>query len=182
VDTLYTLDNGYTAELAIDLTSLGFAAGLGDGTAFIGVDHLDGDSFSFPLAPTDSYGTRTWWFREYENQCCPAWTYLQPFGTAADPVAITQLEGLVKSYPSPSIRPTIEYSLAARSVVTFELYDVRGRLVERRQLGPQDAGVNQFVYDGSAQPAGVYFYRLYLEDPASGSTRANLQGRMVLVK
>jgi len=39
---------------------------------------VDGDSFGppGPIPVTSSYSTRTWWFREREEQCCPAWTYL----------------------------------------------------------------------------------------------------------
>ena len=56
-------------------TALGYPADLGDGALFFGVTLLDGDSFT-PF--TDSYGTRTWWFREYEGECCAAWAYLAP--------------------------------------------------------------------------------------------------------
>ena len=38
-------DVGYQAEMAVDLTKLGYPADLGDGTLFLGVDLLDGDSF-----------------------------------------------------------------------------------------------------------------------------------------
>ena len=74
VDTLgATADQGYTAEMFVDLKGLGYPAGLGDGTLWLGIDLLDGDSF---LPTTDSYGTRTWWFREHDEYCCPAWVYM----------------------------------------------------------------------------------------------------------
>ena len=38
-------DTGYTAEMSVDLTGLGYPSGLGDGTLWAGVEHLDGDSF-----------------------------------------------------------------------------------------------------------------------------------------
>src|SRR5262249_48460995 len=69
------LDAGYTAELSFDLTKLGYPPGRGDGTLFIGIDLLDGDSFD-PF--TLSYGTRTWWYREREGECCPTWAYMDP--------------------------------------------------------------------------------------------------------
>ena len=76
VDTLGTTpDSGYTAELAIDLTKFGYPPGRGDGSVFFGLNLLDGDSF---LPTSDSYGTRTWWFREYNGTCCPVWAYLDP--------------------------------------------------------------------------------------------------------
>ncbi|MFN8549710.1 MAG: hypothetical protein U0527_17500, partial [Candidatus Eisenbacteria bacterium] len=68
VDTLgLSPDTGYTAELMVDLTQLGYPNGLGDGTIWLGVCLQDGDSF---IPFTDSYGTRTWWFRQYEGECC----------------------------------------------------------------------------------------------------------------
>ncbi|HEY6866878.1 MAG TPA: hypothetical protein VI792_06455, partial [Candidatus Eisenbacteria bacterium] len=54
VDTLGTSpDQGYTAELAFDLTKFGYPDGLGDRQLFVGLDLLDGDSFT-PF--TLSYG------------------------------------------------------------------------------------------------------------------------------
>ena len=66
-------ETGYTAEIQLDLTKLGYPAGLGDRFLFLGVDHYDGDSF---VPYTDSYATRTWWFREREGECCPIWAYM----------------------------------------------------------------------------------------------------------
>jgi hypothetical protein len=67
-------DTGYTAELRVDLKGLGYPPGLGDHTMFFGVDLHDDDRYSNPAS--DSYATRTWFYREREEQCCPAWTLL----------------------------------------------------------------------------------------------------------
>ena len=67
-------DVGYTAEMKVDLKGLGYPPGLGDHTIFFGCALYDQDRFGNPLS--DSYGTRTWFFREREGQCCPAWTLL----------------------------------------------------------------------------------------------------------
>jgi hypothetical protein len=182
VDTLgQQLDNGYTAELKLDLTALGYPAGLGDGTLFLGVNLLDGDSF---IPFTDSYGTRTWWFREYEGQCCPVWAYLAPSPpTDSDPLA-NQIDGfrVLGSFPNPGRQPTIRYSLARSSQVTLEVFDVAGRLMERRLLGLQGTGVGEATFGGKGYGSGLYLYRLQVADPATGATRTTLSGRVIVLK
>lgn len=182
VDTTGTVpDAGYTAELKLNLLAMGYPAGLGDRILWIGVNHMDGDSF---LPVEDSYGTRTWWFRQYEGECCPGHGLLVPLSAVGvEPVASARPAALsVRSFPNPSPRPTIQYALPDGGNVTFELYDVSGRLLERRELGRHEAGVWQTSLDGRDRPAGVYFYRLKLTDPESGSLRASLDGKTVLVR
>ena len=55
------IDDGYSIEMKIDLTGLGYPSDLGDKIIFTGVMLADGDSFEDPLS---NYGTRSWWFRE----------------------------------------------------------------------------------------------------------------------
>ena len=183
VDTTgLSADTGYTAELKINLRGLGYPAGLGDGRLFLGVNHLDGDSFT-PY--TLSYGTRTWWFREYEGTCCPIWAYLRnDASTAVDPIVVGPREGyaLLGSFPNPAIRQRIQFSLREASQVALEVYDVAGRLVEDRTLGIQDAGVGEALYDGRGRSHGIYFYRLRISDPETGAERATLHGRMILLE
>lgn len=183
VDTLgVQADTGYFAELSFDLTRLGFPPDLGDGTFFIGVNHLDGDSFT-PF--TRSYGTRTWWFKEYEGQCCPPWTFLARSVIAVDPQPASPELGftLVKSYPNPSPGPRIQYRLPQSSKVTLEVFDLQGRLIERRVVGVQGAGLREIQFDGTGRSSGVYPYRLLLEDPgAGGDRRALLSGKVVLLR
>ena len=77
VDTIgVDVDTGYTAELAIDLTKLGYPPGLGDGTLFLGrrparrrLVHAV-HATATARAPGGSASTRA--------QCCPAWAYLDP--------------------------------------------------------------------------------------------------------
>jgi hypothetical protein len=186
IDTLGAendLDTGYTAELAINLTALGYPAGLGDRVLFIGVNLLDGDSFGSDY--TQSYGTRTWWYREYEGECCPTWAYMAPVGLsdagdgAPRPPAGYVLQG---NYPNPAAVQTIQYSLLAPSRVTLEMYDVAGRLVETQEMGLQQAGVRAFRYDGTKLSAGIYLYQLKIVDPETGGLRAALPGRMIVTR
>lgn len=182
VDTLgQVADFGFTAEMAIDLTSIGYPSGLGDGTVFLGVDLLDGDSF---IPPSDSYGTRTWWYREYEGECCAAWGYLDPSlmvaGVEDDAPLAPQLSDV---HPNP-FRSTamLQYSLADTREVTLEIFDAQGRRIERRPLGLQQPGARSVDLDGSDWSAGIYMYRLSLIDPASGEVSSSLTGRMVQLK
>jgi hypothetical protein len=183
IDTLgLDSDSGYTAELRLDLTYLGYTPDLGDGTLHIGIDHLDGDSF---IPPTDSYGTRTWWYREYQGTCCPAWAYMDP------DLAITDVGGAevlpsrdlqVEAEPSPfRERTTVSFALPAPGSVSFEIFDVQGRLVGERALENLDAGEHQFVIEGGSLRAGVYAYRLRLLDPGTGQTTSTGSGRLIRI-
>lgn len=178
VDTLGTqADEGYTAELALDLTALGYPSGLGDRTLFLGVNLLDGDSL---LPTSDSYGTRTWWYREYEGSCCPVWAHLQE-----PPVGVGDPEDLaaVRARVFPSQNPTVVYFLPGQRQVDLEVFDLRGRQVERRPLGVLGGGEHEArLFAGGEAPAGMYLYRLTLRDPGTGTQTDVLTGRSILVK
>ena len=182
VDTLgQAPDNGYQAEMAVDLTALSYPSDLGDGTFFIGVDLLDGDSFD---PPSDSYGTRTWWFRQYEGECCPAWAYLDPdleVDEVSNPQQTPVLIGTVQPNPFHD-RTSVSYVLPAASLVVLEVYDVQGRLVEKRALGVQEAGARTATLDGKGLSAGIYLYRVSVTDPWTGAVRSGPYGRAVLLK
>lgn len=185
VDTTGTsADQGYTAELAVDLTKLGYPNGLGDGIVHLGIDMLDGDSFT-PF--TDSYATRTWWMRERENTCCPIWAFADPTAIVAvgdGPVApMGAAYVLLGASPNPAktVLSMVRYQMAERSNVTLETYEPSGRLIERHVLGLQASGVNQVLVSRSAT-AGVVFYRLVISDPESSAERATLSGKLTFLK
>ena len=185
VDTLgLQADAGYTAELAINLTKLGYPTGRGDGVLFWGVDLLDGDSYS-PF--TDSYGTRTWWYQEYAGTCCPSWSYMDP----NTPIVADVDEGgptpsqfmLLGSFPNPSVRgTTLRYSLPIASDVTLEVYDPQGRLVSRQPMGTQTSGIRTATIDRVGTHSGLFLYRLRVNDPVSGAERATLSGKVMFLK
>jgi hypothetical protein len=182
VDTVGAdVDNGYTAELEIDLTALGYPPGLGDRALFIGVNHLDGDSYPFP---EDSYGTRTWWGREYESECCPIVGHLGDTPTDVGREETRTVLGytLLGTYPNPGRQSKVRFAMARSSDVMLELFDVRGRRVEKRHLGVQPAGIRDVLLTGAGYSAGVYLYRLKLRDPETGILRTSLQGRVLVVK
>jgi len=185
VDTLGTTpDEGYTAELAVDLTKLGYPPGLGDGSLFIGIDLLDGDSFT-PF--TYSYGMRTWWYRQYEGECCPAWAYLDPAtlltGVDGSPNSPNAANVLLGSFPNPfHVFTNIKFRLAQASDVTLEVFDLQGRQVATRDLGLRQAGEQQVAFHSVGLRTGLYLYRVKLADPVAGSVRTTLSGRMMFVQ
>ncbi len=109
---------------------------------------------------------------------------LDGFELSSEMVAVTvprMVNSLSQNSPNPfNPRTTIRYSLADRSSVVIEIFDVSGALVRRLVEGDRGPGAHQVEWDGtddSARPvaSGNYYYRLV------GSTE--LLGRtMTLVK
>ena len=185
VDTLGTnIDTGYTAEMVVDLTKLGYPHGLGDGLLFFIIDYYDGDSF---IPFTDSYATHVWWGGEYENTCCPAWSYMDPntnvlTGVPESGPGTTGYQ-VVNAAPNPfRSSTTLHYSLAAQGRVELTVYDAQGRVVQRRDLGVQGAGEQHSPFVGFNGRTGVYLYRLRITDPVTGGEQAALDGRFLVVR
>jgi hypothetical protein len=176
-------DQGYTAELGVDLTKLGYPNGLGDGIVHLGIDLLDGDSYpDFH----DSYATRTWWMRERQNTCCPIWAYADPTAIVAigdQPVAPSGAYVLLGASPNPAktVMSLVRYQMAERSRVVLETYEPSGRLIERHDLGIRAAGANQVLVPRSTSP-GVVLYQLRISDPESSAERASLSGKLTFLK
>ena len=175
-------DQGYTAELVLDLTKLGYPSGLGDGALFLGVDLYDGDTFTDPSL---SYATRTWWFRESDLWCCPAWAYLDPLLTLVGVEETTPGSigfALLGNHPNPTPGGSlIRFVVPEPALGTFELYDARGRLIARRPMGLLAACPGAYGWEGSGG-SGVYFYRLRFSDPKSGVQRAVLSGKLTTIR
>lgn len=182
VDTIGSqVDNGYSAEMVVDLKGLGYPVGLGDGSLFFGVNLLDGDSF---IPVTDSYGTRTWWYREFPGVCCPAWAYLESrLSGVLDGPALRNGYAQLLGGLNVSSRPQISFAMPDPNRVTVEIYDLRGRLVERRRLGELSGGENTVqLFGDHRQSSGVYLYRVLVEDPRSGAVRGTLTGKTTLIR
>jgi Secretion system C-terminal sorting domain len=177
-------DTGYQAELAIDLTSLGYPKGRGDGVLFMGINLLDGDSYT-PF--TDSYGDRTWWMREYEGTCCPTWAYMNPnVGVTGvdDPTpAVGTYFRLGGNAPNPfQTRTQIHFTMARPGDVALDVYDVQGRLVESRALGTLQSGERSITFDRQGLKTGVYLYRLKMMDHSTRTLMATLSGNMLVIR
>ncbi len=175
-------DQGYTAEMAVDLTKLGYPHGLGDRTLFVGIDLLDGDSY---VPFTDSYGTRTWWYRQYEGECCPPWAFMDPNTRITTSVgeAPPLAYALFDVRPNPAHRNAhLRWSMPAAGDVTVDVYDVLGRRVARHALGVQAAGTRDAALTPEGLHTGVYLYRIRITDPKSGAERATLPGKFMFIK
>jgi hypothetical protein len=178
-------DTGYTAELRVDLKALGYAPGLGDHTMFLGITHHDHDRFSNPL--TASYSTRTWWYREREEQCCPAWTlldgtYIIGTTTGVDGVATAGFQSFGNT-PNPfRVTTSLDFALGRPADLSLVVFDAGGRVVERRSLGRFLAGRQQVPVSLPGIRSGLYLYRVEARDPANGATLANLRGKMMILR
>ncbi len=183
VDTLGTdTDEGYTAEFSIDLTALGYPADLGDHALYFGVTLYDGDSFGPSF--TDSYGTRTWFFREREYLDGPCVAFMDPntfvtTGVGDGPAPPLTLAG---AFPNPVRHgTTIRYSLPASSRVDLAVYDLQGRVVMSRTLGVQAAGSREAAVPSFTSRSGLYLYQLTVRDAVTGAKRGTLSGKMMVM-
>ncbi len=175
------IDNGYQAELAVNLTKLGYPPGRGDGRLFLGITEFDGDQFE---VAEDTYGNRAWWFREYDNTSGPAWCYMKPTWSVTDvaeePRANVSRLTLRGAAPNPfRVGTYVRFSLPQAANVKFEVFDVAGRRVASLTRERLAAGEQQIPVLGRDWAAGVYLYRLRTYDPVSNATLATATGRMV---
>jgi hypothetical protein len=185
VDTLgATGDAGYSVEMRIDLTKLGYPPGLGDHLLFMGLCLYDGDSFT-PI--TKSYGTRTWWFREREGSSSSCWAYLDVntgvVGVDDGPASAATSLALLGNTPNPFRSATnIHFTLPSASRVKLEVFDLQGRTVHSSDLGLLAAGPHQAGFSAGERQPGLYLYRLHVTDASSGATRGTLAGKMMVLK
>jgi hypothetical protein len=178
------LDEGYTAEIVIDLTKLGYPHGLGDRILWFGVDLYDGDSFGLPA--TLAYGTRTWFAAEREHECCPAVVYMQPpAGTAGVPtdVDVGTRFAVLGNQPNPFRSVTmIHYAVDRPSRVSLEVFDLSGRLVTSRSLGQVTERDGQFAFSHPGLHTGLYLVRLKAIDSITGEQRTSAAGKMMFLE
>jgi hypothetical protein len=177
------IDEGYQIELKIDLTGLGYASGLGDKLLFLGADLFDGDSFDNPL---DDYGSRSWWFREHEGGPALVWAYMDP----NKPVGVEdEITGIVPNsieifgnYPNPFNPSTkIKYSIPESGIVSITVFNTLGEEVRSVNVS-NNAGLNEFSFNGSGLSSGVYFYKISLDNLTSGINYQSKTGKMILMK
>jgi hypothetical protein len=71
--------------------------------------------------------------------------------------------------------PVIEYAVSNAMPARLELYDVRGRIVESRNVSELGPGPHRTTFSGLGIPAGVYFLRL-----AQGTSEATR--RLIIVR
>lgn len=184
VDTVgLDFDEGYTAEMVIDLTKLGYPSGRGDGIVFLGVNSLDADAWT-PF--TDSYSTRTWWAREYENTCCPPWAYMDPgvqlVGVDDALPSVSKFEFLGSwPYPARSFS-TLRFAVPFVARAELEVFDLQGRLVQSRALGVLSPGQRQATVTRGELASGMYLARIRFSDPLSGQAKSTISGKLLFVR
>jgi hypothetical protein len=177
------VDEGFTIELKVDLTGLGYPADLGDKLLFMGADLFDGDSFDDPL---NDYGTRSWYFREHGGGPAFAWIYMdpnKPVGVEDEIVGITpnSIE-IYGNYPNPFNPSTkIKYSIPESGVVNVTVFNALGEVVESSNLF-NNAGLNEFNFNAADLSTGVYFYTISLKNLTSGNNFPSKTGKMILLK
>jgi hypothetical protein len=178
-------DEGYTIEVAIDLTKLGYPEDRGDGILFAGVTIFDGDKFE---NPADDYGTITWWFREHDGGDGPAWIYMDPTylittSVTDDPSGfIPERFTLLGNYPNPfNPSTTILYAMPEAGTVVVFIYDVLGRTVARLDAGYQSAGQQHITFDATGYSSGIYYYRAEMTSQ-SDQKILSPYSKMVLIK
>jgi len=83
---------------------------------------------------------------------------------------------LQQNYPNPfNPQTTIHFNLTRQSAVTLQVFDLRGLLIHKENLGELAQGAHQVNFDGSQLVSGVYLYRL-----TAGSYSA--QKKMTLIR
>ncbi|KAA3609203.1 MAG: T9SS C-terminal target domain-containing protein [Calditrichaeota bacterium] len=179
------VDEGFSFELALDLTHFGYAADLGDGVLFLSATLFDGDSFE---NVADNYGTRTWWMRENAWAAGPAWALMDP-NTLVTSVKTTENTGVptefavLGNYPNP-FNPTtnIVFTMPEEGHVALKIYDILGRNVANVPLGVQQTGKRQVSFDAHNLSSGVYFYRLHMKSQTTRKSFSTLYGKFTLLK
>ena len=75
---------------------------------------------------------------------------------------------LVSTYPNPfNPTTTIEYSIADNiNNLNINVYDIRGRLVDRLYEGARDKGEYQIIWNASQLSSGVYFVHMIASEHA----------------
>lgn len=82
----------------------------------------------------------------------------------------------VSNHPNPfNPATTIRYELGAPGRVTLAVYNAIGQLVRKHDLGQKGRGAQEFAFDGSGLPSGVYFFRI-------DAGYASASGRMLLLR
>ena len=183
IDNNTDVDQGYTLEVAFDLSKFGYPAGSQNKTVAIGMTYHDYDRTSVDIS-----GYRAWWFREWPGSSSPAFCMLDD---AAVIVSVDEDAGgqlvqefaLIGSYPNP-FNPSTTIRFVAPSTGTARLMvsDVLGRRVYDESFIIDNAGTQERLFDAGQLASGVYYYRIGFVPHGAGSMRLSGAKTMVLVK
>jgi hypothetical protein len=74
---------------------------------------------------------------------------------------VPEILSLKQNYPNPfNPQTTIKWSMPLSGIVSLEVYNLQGQLVELLFNGQLEAGIHEQIWDATAYPSGIYFYRL----------------------
>ncbi len=183
VDDNGDVDEGYTIEMKVDLSYLGYDADLGDHLLFIGALLADGDSFD---DAANNYGTRAWWFREHPWGPALAWAYMDethPVGIedGARNIIPSKLE-LIGNYPNPFNPSTaIYYRVPSAGDVTLHVFNALGQQIGTLKDKATLAGIYKLNFNAMQLSSGIYFYRIEFKARGQAS-QLSPAGKMVLMK
>jgi dUTPase len=175
------VDNGYTAELRISLTGLGYST-LPDSLQLM-INIFDPDNYSDGVPPWGPNGNfaKQWWGSEWG----PDMRYVILNNTVlsvGNETEFTPKEFILsQNYPNPFNPNTkIEYSLPVKTDVNVEIFNSLGAKVATLVNGQQSAGKhiaewNGIDASGKQVASGVYFYRV-------STTNNSLTKKMVFIK
>ena len=78
-----------------------------------------------------------------------------------DPTTLPIDFQLEQNYPNPfNPSTTIEFALPERSFVKLSIYNTLGQEIETLVNEEKGVGVHRIVWNASAYPSGIYFYKL----------------------
>jgi hypothetical protein len=90
---------------------------------------------------------------------------------------------LKQNYPNPfNPETTIEYELSSPGEVRLEIFNIIGMKIATLTATSQAEGIHSYVWNGSAVPSGIYYYRLeVLNGKNSQESYADVK-RMILMR
>ena len=125
------------------------------------------------------------WLKKFQVNDEPAVGGISVIGLSDNDVVdgVNIINGLVpvelrlhQNYPNPfNPQTTIKWSMPLSSMVSLEVYNVQGQLVELLINGQLEAGIHEQIWDATAYSSGIYFYRMT-------TNKKTLQKVMLLLK
>lgn len=182
VDNNTDVDGGFTVELAVDLSKLGYPVGATNKVAAVGMAYHDYD-----LTATDTSAYRVWWFREWPWTSSPAFvlldnnTLVTGIGDQAGPAVAGRFE-LVGNYPNPFNPSTrIQFMVPATGTAKLMVYDLLGRMVYENTSDVK-AGMQERTFSAPNLASGVYYFRVEFVASNGGERHMSAAKAMLLLK
>lgn len=130
------------------------------------INHVvDSDTIQIPnLNPNTTYYWRVKGFGS--EMKTTQWSKVFNFTTGNGNIGISETNDskcFVSIFPNP-VQSTlnISYTLKEESHVTLKFFNVNGLLIDSKEMGFQEAGVYQYLWNRYDQPNGIYFVTLNL--------------------